>query len=84
MVKREQLIAVEDSLTNIKHALEQEGYQTVDLTKAKIAQAQAIVVSGRDSNVMQMEDLVNSVPVIDAKGKTADEVLRQLSSRLLS
>lgn len=84
MVTKDQLIAVEGSLTNVKQALEREGYRTVELAKAKLNQAQAIVISGMDVNVMQMQDIATNVPVIDASGMSADEVLRNINRRLLS
>lgn len=72
------IIAVESTLSNICIALETEGYEVVTLAGESVADVDAIVVSGLDSNFMNRQDIVTEVPVINAAGKTPQEVLAEL------
>ncbi len=69
-------IAVEDSLTGVRDLLEKNGYAVVGLSRQR--DAEAIVVSGLDNNVMNMQDITTKAPVIDAAGKTPEEILASL------
>lgn len=42
----------------------------------------ATVVTGMDMNVMGMQDISNKNPVIDARGKTAAQIIKDLEARL--
>jgi ACT domain-containing protein len=72
------IIAVEPNLTNIMELLETEGYEVVSLDKSNLDTVDAIVVSGADINLMNIQDTLTEVPVISAVGKTAEEVLEEL------
>jgi hypothetical protein len=72
------IIAVEKTLSNICIALETEGYEVVTLEGESVDDVDAIVVSGLDSNFLSRQDTVNEVPVINAAGKTPQEVLAEL------
>jgi hypothetical protein len=69
-------IAVEDSLTNVRDLLKKNGYDVIDLSRQK--DADVIVVTGLDSNMMNMQDISTEVPVIDATGKTPPEILKHV------
>lgn len=69
-------IAVEDSLTGVRDLLEKNGYDVVGLSRQR--DADVIVVTGLDNNVMNMQDRTTNVPVIDATGKTPEEILANL------
>ncbi|MGQ9824274.1 MAG: YkuS family protein [Desulfotomaculales bacterium] len=69
-------VAVEDSLTGVRTLLERNGYEVVSLAGGK--RADAVVVTGLDNNVMNMQDMAIGVPVIDASGKTPEEILESL------
>lgn len=75
------IVAVEEGLSSsIKSALEKEGYTVVKPgTDGKI---DATVITGIDDNVMGMQDITGKSVVIEATGKTANEILRDLKSRL--
>jgi hypothetical protein len=76
-------VGVEQSLTNIQQALKDKGYDVVELKQESDAQnCDCCVVTGLDSNVMGMSDTVTKGSVIDANGMSADEVCRQVESRL--
>lgn len=75
------VIAVEEGLSNsIKAALEKEGYNVVKPgTGGKV---DATIVTGMDDNVMGMQDIAGKSVVIEASGKTANEILSDLKNRL--
>ncbi|MCM3568878.1 YkuS family protein [Neobacillus mesonae] len=76
-------IGVEQSLTNVQQALREKGYDVVELKQENDAKnCDCCVVTGLDSNVMGMQDTVTKASVIDANGMSADEVCREVESRL--
>ncbi|EIJ78160.1 hypothetical protein PB1_11389 [Bacillus methanolicus PB1] len=76
-------IGVEQSLTNISEALRQRGYDVVELKQESDAKdCFCCVVSGQDLNMMGMQDIITNASVIDASGKSADEVCQQVEEKL--
>lgn len=75
-----EIIAVEDGLSNIKDALVQSGYKVV--SPGYGGKIDATIVTGMDDNFMGMQDIKDKYIVIDASGKTADQVIHELRSRL--
>ena len=71
-------VAVEDSLGPVRARLEAAGYEVVAL-RPGIRGVAAIVVSGMDADVSGDERVAAPVPVIDADGKSPDQVLAQVS-----
>ena len=71
-------VAVDDSLTPIKKRLESRGYKVTQMGDSKI---DAIVVNGIDENLMGMEDVIYSVPIINAKGKSPEDVITELEKK---
>ena len=69
-------IAVEDTLGNVKDYLEKSGYKVVKFTGQE--DADAYVISGMDDDIMGMQDVMTEVPVIDADGKTPEEIVSSL------
>jgi len=69
-------IAVEDTLTNVREFLKSNGYRVVRLAGRQ--EADAYVVNGMDNNLMGMQDRSTKAPVIDASGKTPEQVLNSL------
>jgi Uncharacterised protein family (UPF0180). len=72
------IIAVEPNLTNVMDLLETEGYEVVALDRSNLDTVDAIVVSGADINLMNVQDTLTEVPVISAAGKSAAEVLDEI------
>jgi len=70
-------IAVEDSLSSIKDALQNKGHEVVGLSE-NVDGCAACVISGEDKNVMGIADRATSAAVINAQGMTADEVCRRV------
>jgi hypothetical protein len=75
-------IAVEDSLTNIKQALQNSGHEVVSLGASNMQDCQYCVISGQDENMMGMANVETQGSVINASGLTADQVLEQVSRGL--
>lgn len=75
-------VAIEDTLHQIRDYLSQNGYHVVDLNPKKIKHVDAVVISGQDKDVLGIQDITTSAPVINAKGLTAEEVYKQLSERI--
>jgi ATP phosphoribosyltransferase len=74
------IIAVEKNLSRLVDALETEGYEVVmlDAEQEPAKEVDAIVVSGADINLMNMQDTLTEVPVINAVGKSFNEILKEL------
>jgi galactitol-specific phosphotransferase system IIB component len=81
-------IGIEKSLNNVKEQLEQNNLQAVVMNDSKqdsmrdLKKYDAIVTSGQDSNFLGMQDTMTKAPVINAKGKTAEEVYSEIKDRL--
>lgn len=74
-------IAVEGGLDQVERALRQEGFEITKLTPGAM-KVDAAVVTGMSDNFMGIHDTNgNKFPVIDAAGKTADEIVRQVKDR---
>lgn len=75
------IIAVEEGLSSvIKDSLAGAGYEIVKPGGSD--KVDATVVTGMDMNVMGMQDISNKHPVIDARGKTAAQIIEDLEARL--
>ncbi|MFC4617180.1 YkuS family protein [Camelliibacillus cellulosilyticus] len=76
-------IAVEESLTDVREALEDMGYDVVPLrTEADAKDCDCCVVTGGDMNVMGIQDIVTEGSVIDARGLSADDICHEVESRI--
>lgn len=77
-------IGIERTLSNVKNYLENRDC-TVEVldsgnkeSRRALDRFDAIVVTGADSNFMGMEDIVTGTPVINAEGKTEDEIYNEV------
>lgn len=76
-------IGVEGSLSDVQQALQEKGYEVVQLRQENDAKGcDCCVITGLDSNVMGMADTVIDGPVIEANGLTADEICREVENRI--
>lgn len=77
-------VGIEKTLGNVKRYLESRDCEVSVLDAAnKESQGalngfDAIVVTGADSNFMGMEDVVTTTAVINAEGKTEDEIYNEV------
>jgi len=72
-------VVVEEGLTDVKEILQENGYDI--LAMDRIDEANAVVITGMDENTMNMQDITTEVPVINAEGKTAEEILQNLKQK---
>jgi 5,10-methylene-tetrahydrofolate dehydrogenase/methenyl tetrahydrofolate cyclohydrolase len=77
-------VGIEKPLSNVKRYLESRDC-IVEVLESNNKESQralnkldAIVVTGSDSNFMGMEDVITSTKVINAAGKTEDEVYNEV------
>lgn len=76
-------IGVEQSLTDVQQALQDKGYEVVQLRQESDANGcDCCVVTGQDNNIMGISNVVTAGSVIEASGMTADEVCQQVESKL--
>lgn len=78
IVKR---VAVASTLTPVRRVLEQRGFRVVDL-EGHLDDADAIVVSGVDEDVGGIRTVKTRMPVIDAAGRAAEDIAREVAERL--
>ncbi|WP_258360907.1 YkuS family protein [Moorella sulfitireducens (nom. illeg.)] len=80
-------VAVEKNLSAIGDHLAQNGIEVErvdrgDLTPSRLQGYGAVVVSGQATNFLGMEDIKADIPVIEAAGRTADEITAMVKERL--
>lgn len=76
-------IAVEEGLDSVGHYLKQNGYQVVPLQgEVRAGEVDCLVISGGDKNMMGMADIQTGAPVINAQGRSAEEVYREVQKRV--
>lgn len=74
------VVAIERGLDGIREALERRGCQIVGLD-TDLKKVDAVVVRGTDANLAGREDILTKAPVIEAKGRNEQEILRELEER---
>ncbi|MEW9677483.1 YkuS family protein [Lentibacillus sp. L22] len=76
-------IGVEQSLTDVKEALMEKGYEVVDLkTNDDVAHCDCCVITGQDENVMGMQTTSTAGAVIDARGYNAEDICQMVEQKL--
>jgi len=72
------VIALEKNLSNLAEVLEVEGYDVVFLDESNLNSVDVIIVGGADINLLNVQDAATDVPVINAAGKTFNEIIKEL------
>ncbi|NDI37150.1 YkuS family protein [Chengkuizengella sediminis] len=75
-------VAVEDNLSNVKQALQNEGHEVFNLEENNMQNCQCCVITGQDQNMMGIADTQTQASVINADGLTAEEVVNQVNQSL--
>ena len=75
------MIAVETGLENVTRALHDAGFKTTPLEGQSLQNVRAVVVKGDGTDVLAPEWPVK-MPVINAAGRSADEIVDVLRDRL--
>jgi hypothetical protein len=73
---------VEDSLTPVKVRLRAGGYDVLNLAGGVPRDAQAVVVNGMDTDLLGRQDIVAAIPVINAEGRSAEDVATEVGRRI--
>lgn len=76
------LIAVDDSLCNIRDALQKQGYRTVELTIADFRDVDAYVVDSSNKDITQRKNTIADERVIAANDQDVDMVINILRDNL--
>ncbi|CVK19804.1 MULTISPECIES: YkuS family protein [Sporomusa] len=71
-------VAVEDNLSAIKQVLTQRGFTVVSPESKE--NVMACIVTGMDSNLMDIQHTVTKAPVINADGMTPEQVVARIES----
>lgn len=80
-------IAVENNLTPVIEYLSGKGYKvdSIDIGgeySKSIDKYDAVVVTGMNKDFLGVQDTVSRIPVIDARGLSAEQIYDRLNSRL--
>ncbi|MCZ0703957.1 hypothetical protein J2T56_002190 [Natronobacillus azotifigens] len=76
-------VGVESTLTDVTQALQQKGYETVELKEeSDVHSCDCCVISGQDKNVMGMQDSSYQGSVINADGQSAEQVCKQVHNKI--
>ncbi|MGE5676125.1 MAG: YkuS family protein [Mycobacterium leprae] len=76
-------VAVEAGLDTYKEALQNAGFEIAELRQGSMPEVDAAVISGMSRNLMGICDTDgNKFPVIEATGRSAQEVIQQIRDRL--
>ncbi|WP_163530280.1 YkuS family protein [Halobacillus ihumii] len=74
-------VAIEENLSDIRAALQQKGYDLVTLQNSQDAEGcDCCVISGQDRDVMGIQNAATNGVVIDARGRTADDVCQEVDN----
>lgn len=71
------IVAVDDNLSNVRQALEAQGYQVCSLDQG-FDQVDVVVVSGMDNNELGDNSTVTDARIIHASGLSADQVVEEV------
>ena len=72
------IVAVDEDLKGLREAIASQGYEVVSLNERDIDKADAVVVSGIEDDLMNIQDIKTKAPVINAVGKTSEEIVKGL------
>ncbi|WP_407268165.1 YkuS family protein [Radiobacillus sp. PE A8.2] len=76
-------IGVEGTLSDVRSALQEKGYDIVELKQEQDAQGcDCCVISGQDQNVMGMATASIDGPVINASGMNAEQICQEVENRV--
>ncbi|HEX3048454.1 MAG TPA: YkuS family protein [Bacillota bacterium] len=72
-------VAVESGLSNVSEYLTQQGFDVLEFQhnneiKGEMSDVDAVVITGMDENLLGIQDIETSAPVIEASGLTPAEI----------
>lgn len=76
-------VGVEGTLSDVKGALQEKGYEVVDLKQEEdLGGCDCCVISGQDKDVMGMATTNYTGAVINAQGMNANDICQQVDSKM--
>ena len=80
-------VGIENALGNVREYLDEKGYEVVQIdphskSGIELKNCDSYVISGMDQNLMGITEIEAEAPVINAKGMSPEQVLRQIENRL--
>lgn len=78
-------VAIENNLHNVKQYFEDQGFQVDTIhdteldTIGTVSEYDAIIISGGNKDFMGIEDTNTKSPIINAEGKTPQEIFNRVS-----
>jgi len=83
---REKKVAVERGLEPVARYLEDMGLEvdtveTGDLSPSQLETYRALIIRGQKQNLLGMEDIKTQVPIIQASGRTPEEIARMIMEK---
>ena len=81
-------IAVQKGLTPVAEYLSDAGYKVYEFDSRQRARKRfldgfdAVVITGMDDNIMGIQDTINNIPFIEARGMTPEEIRDILERRM--
>ncbi|MBE3554643.1 MAG: YkuS family protein [Thermicanus sp.] len=76
-------VAVSNTLTNVSRLLREQGFEVLPFTRGELnGRYDAVVLSGENENMMGMSERMANIPVVNADGMTAEQVVEALKNRL--
>ena len=72
------IVGLDKNLSNLADELETGGYEVVILDDSNMNSVDAIIVANSDVNLLNTQDIAIDVPVINAAGKTFNEIVEEL------
>lgn len=76
------VIALGTGVEGLRAPLEQNGFRVVGLAGSRAEDVDAVVVSGTEADFLGYQDRFVGVPVINASGKTSEDIISALQERL--
>lgn len=76
----EGLVGVEKCLSLVGEVLANEGFNIIELDTTNVDAVDAIVISGIDDVMNTIGDTLINVPVINAAGKTPEDIIDELNN----
>jgi galactitol-specific phosphotransferase system IIB component len=80
-------VGVENGLTPVMEYLSEKGFQVEGINlnseyTKNIDRYDAVIVTGMNKDYLGVQDIVSKIPVIEAKGMSAEQVYEQLNNSL--
>lgn len=75
------IIAVENNLNPVKDYLAAQGCQIIAVEKVRDTKVDAVVLAGMDENILGMQDIQTKAPIINASGRSPEEIWNEIQQR---